>query len=111
LEALKLWEFLGQIPNVEDDWAKIHIKKTLVGQSLSLYFVAQTNQRPRTWLNQQGIVCISLLCNDAEQFCSELKMQNFEVGACFELQPFDRKLKIFFMRNCTGEIYEFLSPA
>jgi hypothetical protein len=109
-DAVDLWEFIGLTPYIENDLARVRIEKTLVGQSLSLYFIPQVCHKSKMWLNQQGIVCTSFLCNDAKKIRNELKSKKYEVGECFKLKPFDRTLNIFFMRNHSGEIYEFLSP-
>ena len=62
------------------------------------------------WLNQNNTVCISFICDNVVKVRECLLQRGFYAGNIFKIKPFERKIKGFFMRNFTGEIYEFISP-
>jgi hypothetical protein len=62
-------------------------------------------------LDGVGVVCLSLFCRDADHLRATLSDRGYEAGDCFTSIPFGTPLRIFFMRNVTGEIYELLSNA
>jgi len=62
-----------------------------------------------SYLDGSGIVCLSFFCRDADRLRLRLKEAGYFVGDCFNLAPFQNPLRIFFARNVSGEIYEFLS--
>ena len=110
--ALPLWRALGYPEQDFDSRAqKVAVRGLRASNRLDLYFVDDRKRAERGHLDATGIVCLSLFCKNADQLQAALSDRGYEVGKCFTLAPFGTALRIFFMRNTTGEIYEFLSIA
>jgi hypothetical protein len=110
-QALDIWRFLGlEVRNLDRWHASVRIPHFLMGPSLTLFYVKALAEKPVRSLNARGVVCLSLLCSDADALRESLIARGFELGDSFELSPFGQALQICFMRNRTGEILEFISP-
>jgi len=110
--ALPLWRTLGYPEQDFDSRAqKVAIRGLRASNRLDLYFVDDRKKAARGHLDAIGIVCLSLFCKNADRLQAALSDRGYEVGDCFTLTPFGTALRVFFMRNTTGEIYEFLSIA
>ena len=110
--ALSLWRTLGCAEQPFDSsMRKIAIRGLRASNRLDLYFVDDREKAEAGQLDGIGVVCLSLFCRDADRLRATLFDRGYEVGDCFTLTPFGTSLRIFFMRNTTGEIYEFLSIA
>lgn len=108
--ALPLWRTLGYADQELDSRArKIEIRGLRPSNRLDVYFVSDRDESGRGDLDAVGVVCLSLFCKDADRLRAALAERGYEVGDCFSLTPFSTPLRVFFMRNTTGEIYEFLS--
>lgn len=108
--GLRLWRALGYADEpVADRTRKVAIRGLRASNRLDLYFVADRGKSEMGRLDAVGIVCLSLFCRDADRLRDALRERGYAVGECFTLAPFGTALRIFFMRNETGEIYEFLS--
>ena len=111
-DAIMLWNKL----NVKPDWgadgeATIHFKPNLAGPGLKLrYLVMHDTEDNPTWLDQEGMVCVSFFARNTETIQAHLVEDGYEVSTCFDLVPLDRSYRLCFVRNKTGEIYEFLTP-
>jgi hypothetical protein len=110
--ALPLWRTLGYAEEDFDSHVrKVAIRGLRASNRLDLYFVEDREKIEMGHLDVAGVVCLSLFCRDADRLRATLSDRGYEVGGCFTLTPFGTALRIFFMRNATGEIYEFLSIA
>jgi hypothetical protein len=110
--ALPLWKTLGCAEEPSDSgMRKIVIRGLRASNRLGLYFIDDREKAEVGHLDGVGLVCLSLFCRDADRLRATLHDCGYEVGDCFTLTPFRTSLRIFFMRNMTGEIYEFLSIA
>ena len=108
--ALSLWRTLGYETNaLGSDIAHIKIRGGMSTNHLDLYFIANRPHPSTTYLNSAGIVCLSLFCQNADRLQSALSEYGYFTGECFTLNPFGRPFRIFFARNASGELYEFLS--
>lgn len=109
---LVLWELLGLKPFLIDkNTAYVKIKSLMSDFHTILYFVADSLKKTKMYLNQGGIVCLSFLCKDSDSLREALKDNGYFTGDCFTFTPFKQPLRIFFARNTSGEIYEFISTA
>ena len=110
--ALSLWRTLGyQFSQLEHDIAHIKVRGAMPSNQLDVYFVADRCRPATGFLDRSGIVCLSLFCKNAELLRSTLEESGFFVGPAFTLDPFGRPFRMFFARNESGELYEFLSVA
>ena len=110
--ALPLWRALGYAEEEFDSRVrKIAVRGLRASNRLDLYFVEDREKVEMGHLDAAGVVCLSLFCRNADRLRATLSERGYEVGGCFTLTPFGTALRIFFMRNTTGEIYEFLSIA
>jgi len=108
--ALRLWRVLGYADEpFADRTRKVAVRGLRASNRLDLYFVADRDKSEEGRLDAVGIVCLSLFCRDADRLRDALQERGYAVGECFTLAPFGTALRVFFMRNETGEIYEFLS--
>ena len=109
-EAISLWEDLN-FGNVEKDACGrlVTFHDSAISPGLRLRYVENKSSPRTTWLNQLGMVCIAFLCRDASETRDQLATRRYDVGDCFELTPGSTPLRLFLMRNRSGEIYEFLS--
>lgn len=111
-QAFDLWRGIGPRPEtLGNGIVKVAFPRTLAGAGLDLYYVEGRNTTDRTWLNQEGLVCVALVCKDPDGLRGTLDARGLETSECFGLCPFGTSLRLFFVRNRTGELYEFLSPA
>lgn len=111
-EALPLWQLLGVEPErVGDDLSLLAVRGIRSSQRLHVYLRADRREPGVGHLNDGGVVCLSFFCKNADQLREAIASEGLEVGECFDIQPFEAPLRIFFMRNASGEIYEFLSIA
>jgi hypothetical protein len=109
-ESLTLWHALGMLEEpVAGDMLRIAIRGLRTNNRLLIYLVGDRSEAAVGHLNDGGIVCLSFFCRDADRLREGLARAGYDVGECFTLSPFDVPLRIFFMRNLSGEIYEFLS--
>lgn len=109
-KTLPFWESLGFQPDrIEPGIAYLKIGGVLPSQRLEVGFVADRKESSKDYLNQKGIVCLSFLCQDVSRVRAVLKEKEYFVSDCFFLKPFETAFQIFFARNESGEIYEFLS--
>lgn len=110
--CLPLWETLG-IPHVAitPRIARINIRGALPSNRLTLYAIADGVERAAGYLDRDGVVCLSLWCSDADRLHAELRARGYVPGDCFTAAPMGRDLRVFFMRNASGEVYEFISLA
>ncbi len=104
-EAAALWAAMG-LPATD---GKVIIPASAVGASLRVCF--ETAPARPTTLDQPGWVCLSLLCTNADRLREHLVGAGFAPGKCFTVAPFGQPLRVFFLRNRSGELYEFLSLA
>lgn len=110
-DGLTLWRELGFVPTATGpESARVAISRTIVGGSASLEFVKAAKAGP-SFLDQEGLICLSLLCTDAKRLCWSMEALGYETSPPFVLSPFGRSLDVFFLRNASGEMYEFLSPS
>lgn len=86
----------------------VEIRKSIVGASVDLIIVANAEICPSS-LNSIGISCLSFFVFSPNRVRESLLDSDCEVGELFSLSPFGRPLEIFFVRNATGELYEFIS--
>lgn len=108
--ALQLWQDTGFGSIGQDEQGPfVDIRDNAVGPGLRLCFKASGQAQENTWLNHDGLVCVAFHCRDADTMRSDLADKGYEVGVCFDLTPIETPLRLFLMRNCSGEIYEFLS--
>jgi len=110
--ALPLWKTLGCAQEPFDSgMRKVSIRGLRASNRLGLFFVNDRENAEAGYLDGVGLVCLSLFCKDADRLRATLHDCGYEVGDCFTLAPFRTSLRVFFMRNTSGEIYEFLSIA
>ena len=111
-EAVNLWKNLS-FGDVERDarGSVVTFRDSAISPGLVLRYVQDRSISQPTWLNQQGMVCVAFLCRDASEVREHLADRGYDVGECFELMPASTPLRLFLMRNRSGEIYEFLSVA
>jgi hypothetical protein len=110
-ENLKFWKILEQkIITLKSTFALVEIKKTIIGSGITIIYEKSKEMKSRNYINQKGIVCISFFCSGIERLNILFKENKFETGEIFQLSPFGRLLKIFFVQNKSGELYEFISP-
>ena len=112
MNATNIWSKLGfNIDKIlSNNYLKVDIKNSISNNKVSLLYINSKEKELKTWLNQNNTVCISFICDDVEKVRSYLLKNNYSVGDVFIMTPFNRKIKVFFVRNYTGEIYEFISP-
>ena len=109
-ETLPLWRALGfDEETIDEQTVHVVVPSLRRGNELNVYLVRDREESTACHLNDGGFVCLSLFCKDADRLRSELADAGHDVGECFDLDPFGSSLRIFFMRNRSGEIYEFLS--
>lgn len=108
-ECLPLWHALGFDVRRQFGAATVHVRGPRSGQSTSVFLIETGLDYPQSALDQTGIVCLSFLCKDVRRLRQRLVARDVTAGECFTLAPLGRSLTIFFVRNATGEIYEFLS--
>jgi hypothetical protein len=110
--ALPLWRTLGYTEeDVDPGVRRVGVRGLRASNRLDLYFVEDRETMEMGQLDAAGLSCLSLFCRDADRLRATLSDRGYEVGGCFTLNPFGTALRIFFMRNASGEIYEFLSIA
>lgn len=109
--TLSLWNLLGFREEVVCPGVlRLKIPGFVGGSSeLPVYFSEDPSKPEGSYLDGSGIVCLSFFCRDADRLRLRLKEAGYFVGDCFNLAPFQNPLRIFFARNVSGEIYEFLS--
>ena len=108
--TLSLWRDLGiGYESISSDIAHVKIHGITASSRLNVYFIADRSYSSILYMDHAGLVCFSLWCRDADRLRAMLKERSYEVGDCFSHRPFDRWFRIFFTRNISGEIYEFLS--
>lgn len=115
-QTLHFWEALGFKPTpIDKRHALISLRGLRLKQPLRILIASDEEDLGTNTMDQVGIVCLSLLCRDADvlnkkmsETAQELEM---EVGECFSLTPLGKPLRLFFARTRNGELYEFLSPA
>jgi hypothetical protein len=111
-ETLRLWRVLGVEPErVDDGMLQLRMRGIRSSQRLYVYLRADLREEGAGYLNAGGVVCLSFFCKNADHLREGLIREGYDVGECFDLAPFEAPLRIFFMRNASGEIYEFLSVA
>lgn len=112
LLSLSMWRTIGIQPTeAADGTNNIFFQGGFTTPAFQLSFIHDPEMvaGPR-WLNQDGMVCVSFLCRDVDALNTLLEDKGYEVSPCFDLTPFDRSFRLFFVRNKSGEIYEFLTP-
>lgn len=108
--SLALWKTLGYRPCGNEIGAtEIAISGPLPANKLRLYFVPDRASSAKGYLDKPGVVCLSLLCKNSDRLRSFLNTEGFEVGDCFNFNPFGQDFRMFFARSENGEIYEFIS--
>ncbi len=108
--ALGLWALLGYHPaRLGSRLARIRIESVVPTGRLAVYFVEDRRSPAAASLDHQGLVCLSLFCREASALASAFATEGYLVSECFELQPFAERFQVVFVRNGSGEIYEFLS--
>lgn len=110
--ASDIWRCIG-IEGISAD-ANGHVVDftgNAICSGLTLRYVADESEDTPTFLNHPGLVCVAFLCRDADALRARLDANGYAVGQCFDLTPVETKLRLFLMRNRSGEIYEFLSLA
>jgi hypothetical protein len=107
--TLGLWRTLGVEPEKADGMLRLRVRGIRSSQRLHVYLRADRREAGIAHLNDGGVVCLSFFCKDADSLREALMRAGYEVGDCFDITPFDAPLRVFFMRNVSGEIYEFLS--
>ena len=111
-ETIDFWRCLGFAAELNDQGdVRVTFQRTLVGAGLELILLRSSKAPTITDLDQEGIVCLSLLCKDADAMQNHLVDKGYEPSHCFDLTPMGRSLKIFFVRGPGNAIYEFLSLA
>jgi hypothetical protein len=110
--AASLWSNFGFTINRHKNKSllDVEIKNRVLGKKASLLYVNHHKNPEKTWLNQNNTVCLSFVCDSVEKVRDCLLEKGYYAGNIFKIKPFERKIKGFFMRNYTGEIYEFISP-
>jgi len=112
LETLPLWHALGVSEEILDGGlVRIRVRGFRSNNQLHIYLISDRTDMAVANLNDGGIVCLSFFCRDADRLRAALAEAGYDVGDCFTLSPFGSPLRIFFMRNTSGEVYEFLSVA
>lgn len=110
-KALSFWKELKMNINfVDHSIANIKIKNVLSRKKTNLILYSAKSQDSLTWLDQKGLVCLSFLCADVAVLHDRFKKLNYYVGEIFQIYPFGRGILVFFVRNFSGEVYEFISP-
>lgn len=109
-QASELWRCVGA-NGISDDpnGHTVDFTNNAICAGLKLRYVAEETEITPTFLNHEGLVCVAFLCRDADALRARLNANGYEVGECFDLVPFATRLRLFLMRNRSGEIYEFLS--
>ena len=109
-ETLPLWRLLGVEPErAAGGLTRLSVRGIRSSQRLHVYLRADRSAPGVAHLNDGGVVCLSFFCRDADRLRDALASAGYDAGECFDIQPFEAPLRIFFMRNASGEIYEFLS--
>ena len=104
--TLVIWKALGlECDVLGTDMARVRVRGPMPANRLSLYFIADLPSPVTSYLDDPGIVCLSLLCRDAEHVRAELGDLGYFVSDCFSLSPFGHPLRMFFARNTDGETY------
>ncbi len=111
-KAASLWRNFGFTINrpKKKYLLEVEIKNRVLGKKVSLLYVNHHKKPEEMWLNQNNTVCISFLCENIVKVRNCLIEGGYYAGNIFQIKPFKRKIKGFFMRNHTGELYEFISP-
>ena len=108
--TLPLWRALGYEPRLlNQTLAHVTVRGATPSGHLELFIVADRPRPTTGYLNQAGTVCLSLFCHDADDLSARLSAAGYVSQGCFTITPFTRTLRICFVRNTSGEVYEFLS--
>ena len=109
-KAAGLWKAVGAGEiSVDPNGHAVTFAGNAVCAGLRIKYVEGAIVNTPTFLNHEGLVCVAFLCRNADALRAHLDAKRFEVGKCFDLVPVETPLRLFFMRNRSGEIYEFLS--
>ena len=109
-KSIEFWEKLGFNPLWQgNDFAYIKLKSLLSRRFIYIFFLATAKSSVEMFLNQEGIVCLSFFCKNADRLNRLFRDQGIVVGDCYDFRPFNQLLRIFFMKGPSGELYEFLS--
>jgi hypothetical protein len=110
--TLFFWRLLGfDCQPLDGKSAVIKVRAFTSRHVTPVYFMEEPGRGGVSWLNNEGVVCLSFLCKDAVGLREYFIKRGFEPGGYFYLSPFGRRICIFFIRNRGGELYEFLSAA
>lgn len=108
--SLALWRQLRFEPNfLSPGMARIDARGLIAGSGLSVFFIAAPTTPRRTEPDVGGIICATFLCKNVEKLVAPLASAGHQVGQRFEIAPFGNRVRVFFLRTPSGELYEFLS--
>ncbi len=93
----------------ENKAARLSFDRNIAAPAMDLVYVRSEEHPSTTWLNTPGLSAVSFLCRDASSLRDDLDSRGYECGEVFKIAPFGKKLSVFFARNLSREIYEFLS--
>lgn len=108
--AHSFWDIIGVPASVIDGKTMaLDIRGILPKGSLKVFVIEDRAAPPSSHLDGSGIACLALLCKDAHALRETYDTAGFEVSEMLTFAPFNHGLDIFFVRNKTHEMYEFVS--
>ena len=108
--AHAFWDIIGVSASVIDGKAMaLDIRGILPKGSLKVFVLENQAMPPASHLDGNGIACLALLCKDAHALHKNYDAAGFEDSEMLAFAPFNHDLDIFFVRNNTHEMYEFVS--
>jgi len=109
--VISFWKLFGiSVIKLSGDLYLCVIRNVFSKKQINILYYRVSKCIP-AWLDQSGVVCLSLLCADVVHTQKYLIKMQYSVGDVFEISPFGKKLKAFFMKSNSGDLYEFVSPA
>ena len=109
-KATALWKLFGMsVTTISDNLVLLTVGNLLSKKKTNIFYL-RSNKVLSSWLDQSNVVCLSFLCSDIASTRYALAEMKYRVGDMFNISPFRKDLNVFFMRNNSGELYEFIAP-